>query len=218
MEPTASDWDARNEAWNARVERLGVERSIYHSKHQAPEFPAVTKLQRDAIWPHFLAGLNGTERTALDFGCGYGRWTPMLAEAVGQAVGVDPTTALLEHARKTPHSPRVTYARYQHGQIPATDQAFDVIWCCMVLSTVLKADMLTDTLAELERVAKPGALVCFIDNTSTVDGRPVRSKYSISRTIEEYQAAFAPWVDLAVKGDYVDFGEINTVFVGRVHG
>lgn len=217
MTLTRADWDARDQAWQARVAKLGVERAIYHSKHQATEFPAVTSMQRKAIWPHFTAALNGTERTALDFGCGYGRWTPMLAEAVGQALGIDPTVALLEHARKSRHAARVNYARYEHGRIPSDDHSFDVIWCCMVLSTVLTDAMFDATLEELRRVSKPGALVCLIDNTSTVDGRPVRSKYSISRTIDEYQAAFAPWVDLEVKGDYIDFGEINTVFVGRVH-
>jgi ubiquinone/menaquinone biosynthesis C-methylase UbiE len=214
---TTEEWDARDQAWQARVAKLGVERAIYHSKHQAPEFPAVTAMQREAIWPHFTAALNGTERIALDFGCGYGRWTPMLAEAVGNAIGVDPTSALLAHAEERKPD-GVTYARYQHGQIPAPDQAFDVIWACMVLSTVLTHGMFVATLHELRRVAKPGALVCLIDNTSLVDGRPVRSKYSISRTIEEYHAAFAPWVDLSVQGDYIDFGEINTVFTGRVHG
>lgn len=216
---TDADWDARDQAWQDRVARFGVERSIYHSRHTAEEFPAVTALQRQAIWPHFLGALTGMERTALDFGCGYGRWTPMLAGAVGSALGVDPTEALLEHAnQQKPDGVDVAYARYERGHIPADNKTFDVVWSCMVLSTVLTDGMFTATLEELRRVAKPGALICLIDNTSMLDGRPVRSKYSISRTIAEYREAFAPWVDLAVRGDYIDFSEINTIFTGRVRG
>lgn len=216
--PTRADWDARDEAWRKRVDKLGVERAIYHSKHTAPDFPAVTVLQQQAIWPHLVTALNGTERDALDFGCGYGRWTPQLATTIGAALGVDPTEALLAHAEAhRPAGVPVRYERYRHGRILAADASFDVIWCCMVLSTVLHDGMFDATLEELRRVARPNALICLIDNTSTVEGSPVRSKYSISRTVEEYLAAFS-WADLQVKGDYVDFGEINTVFTGRVRG
>jgi ubiquinone/menaquinone biosynthesis C-methylase UbiE len=218
--PAPEEWDARVEAWQARVAKLGAERAIYHSKHTAEEFPAVTEMQQAAIWPHFIGALTGQERRALDYGCGYGRWTPQLAAALGFARGVDPTPELLELARERLRADRgpgrVEYARLVRGQIPSTASSFDVIWACMVLSTVLTDGMFRATLAELRRVARPGGLVFIIDNTSRADGEPVRSKYSISRTIDEYVGAFRSWVELAPVGQYIDLGEINTVFRGRV--
>lgn len=219
--PTDADWDARVTAWRGRVARWGVERSIYNKKHGPDEWPAVTAMQQAAIWPHFLAALNGSESRALDFGCGYGRWTPQIAETVGYALGVDPTPELLAHAEATrPALSRgvLEYAPYVRGRIPAADGSFDVLWACMVLSTVLDGGMFAATLEELRRVMRPGGMVCLIDNTSMEDGRtPVVSRYSISRTIAEYRAAFAPWATLERVGEYIDRREINTVFTGRVH-
>lgn len=215
MAVTREAWAQRVDAWEARVTRLGVERAIYHTGHRAVEFPSVTQLQQDAIWPPLVAALHGTERVALDYGCGYGRWTPALGALVGEALGVDPTPALLAAAQARDHGAAVRYALLQEGRIPAAAGTFDLIWVCMVLSTILQEDMFDATVTELRRVAKPGALICLTDNTSTIHGQPVRSSYSRSRTVDEYQAAF-PWADLRVVGGYVDLGEINTVFTGRV--
>ena len=215
-----AEWHARVNAWQDRVAKYGVERSIYHIKHQAPDFPAVTALQQQAIWPHFLAARSGLETRALDFGCGYGRWTPQLAATIGYALGVDPTPDLLTHAVATrPPLARgvLEYRLYEQGHIPAPDRHFDVLWCCMVLSTVLEDRMFAATLTELRRVLQPGALILLTDNTSREDGRPIRSRYSMSRTIAEYTRAFASWASLRPVGDYVDRAEINTVFAGRVH-
>lgn len=219
MVPTAADWDARVAAWQTRVHHLGVERSIYHMKHQAPEFPAVTALQHHAIWPAFLAALTDQDRRVLDFGCGYGRWTAALAEATGYALGVDPTPELLAHAqtRPQPATGIVEFRPYRRGRIPAEDHSFDVLWSCMVLSTVLDPGMFAATLTELCRVMRPSGLVFVIDNTSREDGSAVRGRYSMSRTITEYQEAFAPWAVIRPVSAYVDLGEINTVFSGRVH-
>lgn len=219
--PTVEDWQARREAWRDRVAALGVERAVYHKKHRTPEaFAAITKLQEDTIFPVLRQALTPEDRVTLDFGCGHGRWTQKLADLTGTAIGVDPTRPLLETAIVNSRgSQNVTFALYENGTIPLVgmDGRIDVLWVCMVLSTILDDRMFAATLRELRRVCHPGTLVCLTDNTSMADGRPVRSPYSISRTIQEYQDAFASWVRLEPVADYQDFGEINTVFLGRVH-
>jgi hypothetical protein len=37
----------------------------------------------------------------------------------------------------------------------------------------------------------------------------------MSRTVEEYRAAFAKWVDLQLLGAYTDLGEVNSIMAGR---
>jgi ubiquinone/menaquinone biosynthesis C-methylase UbiE len=217
--PHIDQWDARAAAWHTRVEKMGVDRAIFHKKHKTPaQLAWITRVQQEAIWPHLVAALDGTEQRALDFGCGMGRWTPALADLVGYALGVDPTPELLTYAethRPVGGSGVLEYAPYVRGRIPADDQWFDVLWVCMVLSTVLDDAMFHTTLEELRRVLRPGALIVLTDNTSREDGRPIRSGDSMSRTVKEYRQAFA-WADLRRVGQYIDWHEINTVFVGRV--
>ena len=63
-------------------------------------------------------------KTALDVGCGDGRFCRMMAEHVPEVTGLDPTEALLEEARAFGH------ARYVKGvaeQLPFADQSFDLV-------------------------------------------------------------------------------------------
>jgi len=224
MEPTPrpgeADWEARVTAWRDRVARVGVERSIYHLRHKrAADFQAITRVQRAAIWPHAVAAVGDRRGVALDVGCGYGRWTPDLAALVGEAIGVDPTPELIAQAtatRPAAFGARVRYALMVHGRIPVPDRSVDVLWVCMVLSTVLADDMFAATLEELRRVVREEAVIVLTDNTSRADGRPIHGKYSRSRTVEAYVTAFAPWATIQPVGQYVDVGEVNTVFTGVV--
>jgi ubiquinone/menaquinone biosynthesis C-methylase UbiE len=213
------DWRDREVAWNARVNSLGAERAVYHKRHRTPEdFAAITKIQEEAIWPILLRERTPADHLVLDFGCGHGRWTTKLATTFGYAVGIDPTPTLLAKAMETKPSNGVEFKPYFEGYIPLLDNSVDVLWSCMVLSTVLDPAMFQVTLEEMCRVVHVNSLVVIIDNTSMDDGRPVRSPYSISRSVGEYQDAFAPWVKLTTVGAYTDFGEVNTIFCGRVHG
>ena len=214
------NWEARKREWDTRVESLGVDRAVFHLRHRTPEaLAAITKLQEDAILPIFERQLEplltGAEVTALDFGCGIGRWTPYLAATCGKVIGVDPTAQFLEYAKEhSPLDPPSEYRLYHNGRIPMEDGEADVVWACMVLSTVLDDAMLAATIAEIDRVLKPGGLMFLVDNTWGV-GKPVRSRWSMSRTVIEYQAAFAKVATLVEYGHYVDLGETNTIMAGR---
>lgn len=222
------NWEARRREWDTRVESLGVGRAVFHLRHKTPEaLKAITDLQEQAILPVFRTLLQdgpreGTgllaETVALDFGCGIGRWTPMLARTCGMAIGVDPTEQFLAYARKynALEAPS-TYLDYKNGCIPLDDSSVDVVWACMVLSTVLDDVMLKATIVEIDRVLKPGGLMFLVDNTWGPKGE-VRSRWSMSRTVIEYQVAFAKVAPLMELGQYVDLGETNTIMAGRKGG
>lgn len=210
-----SDWEKRREEWDLRYRMFG-RRSVFHIGHGEQELMDITLKQRETILPLLRSSLNGREFLALDFGCGWGRWTETLAnEILGQAIGVDPTPGLLAEAMSLRASPRVEFGLLNDGKIPLDDRSVDLFWACLVFSTILDETILATTMSEVQRVLAPGALVFIVDNTEGRGGRPVRSRWSISRTVEEYRALFSEIVDLEVLGSYEDLGEINTIMSGR---
>lgn len=216
------NWEARRREWDTRVETLGVDKAVFHLRHRTPEaLAAITRLQEQAILPVFYTLLGGVpavykdeEVTLLDFGCGIGRWSPTLQQ-IGRTIAVDPTMRFIEYARmNNPLDPPSGYRLYQDGRILMEDGEADVVWACMVLSTVLDEVMLAATIKEIDRVLKPGGLMFLVDNTWG-HGKPVRSRWSMSRTVAEYRAAFSKVAPLTEHGHYVDLGETNTIMAGR---
>lgn len=215
----AIDWDARKEAWEGRAQRLG-KRAVLHVGHGTPEAQEkIYQVQYDTIIPLWQKAIakQGYQRI-LDFGCGVGRWTDTLQRTSdANVLGVDPTETFLSTCIRENENPRVEFRLYEHGRIPAKDESVDAIWACMVLSTILDVEggMFEHTIRELKRVLVPGGLMFLVDNTEGRGGHPVRSPYSISRTIEQYNAAFRPWCSqFQPRGEYVDLGEKNTIFYG----
>lgn len=214
-------WAEQAAAWERRVAQYGPTRAIFHLKHDPATFEAVTDAHAAITIPPLIAQLRPSDTWLLDYGCGWGRWTTRLAEATGRpVVGVDVTPALIAEAvRRVREAPCHTQVAFAHipssGECPAVPDTVPVIWAFTVLSAVTDPDLLAATLAEWRRVLAPDGLVYLIDNTSKVNGRPVRSRWSVSRTVVEYQALFADWCPLTVLGDYVDLGEVNTIFAGR---
>lgn len=228
-------WSERNIAWASRAAVLG-RRAVLHVGHKTTEQQlAIFQKQAEVILPKFEAAFNElrAERVkagkayhlfrTLDYGCGVGRWTRELAELTGGSVlGVDPTEAFLDicrHDYGDDATGTIAFERLVNGRVPAENGAFDVVYACMVLSTVLDVEggMFTESLREIERVLSIGGLMFLVDNTAGRGGREVRSPYSISRTVKQYRDAFNEHVhvDLKVVGEYEDLGEINTIFVGR---
>jgi SAM-dependent methyltransferase len=210
------DWTARRALWEERVQAMGT-RAVFNNRRGPEALAEITKIQQDTILPLFRQHLlDKQELLTLDFGCGYGRWTPLLAQATGYwAVGIDICPALLAEAERQNSSPFVEYRLYSEGNIPLETGEADVIWACLVLSTILDDDMLLATAQEFKRVLRPGGLLFITDNTLGPGGRPIFGRWSRSRTAEEYQKAFKSVADLQVIGAYFDLDEKNEILAGR---
>jgi ubiquinone/menaquinone biosynthesis C-methylase UbiE len=102
----------------------------------------------------------------LEGGCGNGIALAELLDIVGQRgqiVGVDPTKAFIEAARRRTQERAAANARYEVGDIrklPSPANAFDAAFCDKVL---IHAGPAPASVGELARVTKPGGSVGVVD-------------------------------------------------------
>ena len=113
----------------------------------------------EQILPLAAAHLDGVGRV-LDVGAGEGQ-VARLAASCGAAtvVGVDPTWAQLEVARRRGGGP--VYARAEAGRLPFPGGAFDAVVACLVFEHINDPD---SALAEVGRVLVPGGRFLFFLN------------------------------------------------------
>ncbi len=195
------------EYWSARADELGAA-AVFNRGHSPARHAEITAHQKDVLYPCLRAELAGWERDVLDFGCGTGRFTRDLAALVsGQAIGVDPISALLDLA---PRHSSVDYKTMTPGRVPADTGSIDVVWVCLVLGGITDADDLRQTASELERVLQQDGLLFLVEN---VANRPSSSTW-VYRTVAEYSSLFRS-VALRQVGEYVDLGERIAVLAGR---
>jgi ubiquinone/menaquinone biosynthesis C-methylase UbiE len=112
----------------------------------------------------FLAPLRGDER-ALDAGTGAGTLALALAPLVGEVVGVDLVPELLESARRDA-PPNATFIEADLTALPFESYTFDLACSRRTLHHVSRPEL---AVAELARVAKPGARVFVDDQIAPMD-------------------------------------------------
>jgi SAM-dependent methyltransferase len=94
---------------------------------------------------------SGTFRSALDVGCGEGRFCRMLRALDIPTVGIDPTPALIEHARQLDPAGDYRVGRAEALELP--DATFDLV--VAYLSLIDIPDVAT-AIAQMTRVLRPG--------------------------------------------------------------
>ncbi len=111
-----------------------------------------------------LAPFSGDER-ALDAGCGTGALAYALAPRVAEVVGVDPSPAFLEAARRGA-PPNCTFLEADATALPFEYGAFDLSGCLRVLHHVRRPELVV---SELARVTRPGGKILVADQLGHVD-------------------------------------------------
>ncbi|WP_406238561.1 class I SAM-dependent methyltransferase [Nocardia sp. NBC_01009] len=114
--------------------------------------------RRDRVYRRLaeLSGAGPGDRV-LDIGCGTGYLTRRLAAVVssGTVVGLDPSAAVLDHARRITTDSNCTYTVGVAESLTAEDDSFDVVANCLMLHH-LPEDLRPTALTEMRRVLRPG--------------------------------------------------------------
>jgi len=96
--------------------------------------------------------------SVLDVGCGTGCLAVALSKRcqVKQVHGVDFSSAYIEHAKRSIHDPRIAFEVGDACALAFPDRSFDRVLSLLMLHFVPRAD---EAIAEMRRVARPGAVV-----------------------------------------------------------
>jgi SAM-dependent methyltransferase len=98
----------------------------------------------------------GCHGEALDYGCGSGVSTRLLADLGFNVVGVDINKEMLLSAFQRPDG--IPYAWMKHDKIPFKDNHFSLVLAVMVLLEMPSLQIMLQSLREITRVLKPGGL------------------------------------------------------------
>ena len=108
--------------------------------YDATEIPVVYDRGRDhgpenlQLWMNIVASCVGDQpvKTILDLGCGTGRFSEALAiHFDAEVIGLDPSTKMLDQARKKLHDPRVRYQPGAGEAMPLADDSVDLVYMSM---------------------------------------------------------------------------------------
>jgi ubiquinone/menaquinone biosynthesis C-methylase UbiE len=120
--------------------------------------------------------------TALDVGCGTGEEVRTMAATAGAAVGVDASRTFVEEAsRRTGPEYEARFEQARAEELPFEDASFDGV---RTERTLQHVDDLAAALAEMCRVAKPGARIVALEpdwDTLVIDAGPLTSTRAVTR-------------------------------------
>jgi SAM-dependent methyltransferase len=149
-------------SWQERAEQCGGDCAVY-----APDDPRLSRWLALVHGECLREALNllRPDAVVVDFGCGTGEKTAVLAARAGQVVALDITPGMLQRARDRCAGLNVLVGRIDGVHLPLHDASIDVVW----ISSVLRYSLLVpeprhrEIVDELHRVLRPGGYVCNVE-------------------------------------------------------
>ena len=199
------------EYWQTRAKAHG-KHAVYNMTHSLDELESVDKYQieiySNVLKKHLDKIGGGQKLVALDFGCGPGRFEPMLSKMAHKVYATDPISALIELA------PKIGNVEYlllgENEKIDLADNSVDLVFVSLALGGIVDKEQLKSAIYELKRVAKPNALFFIVENTAKQDNQT----HWHYRSANDYIELFKP-INLQLETTYEDVNEEISVMCGR---
>ncbi|WP_417834363.1 class I SAM-dependent methyltransferase [Thalassospira xiamenensis] len=156
--------------------------------------------------------------TALDIGCGEGRFCRMLSNLGIAATGIDPTERLIEHARSC--DPNGTYYVHYAEKLDLPDGAFDLVTSYLSMIDITDIDA---AVSEMVRVLRPGGtlLIANLNSFSTaatpttwVKGDNGSEHFCLDRYMEE-RSEWVQWRGIRIKNWHRPFSRYMKILLSH---
>lgn len=161
----------------------------------------------------------GRFRNALDVGCGEGRFCRLLKAAGIAAIGIDPTTQLLETARS--RDPGGDYREGRAERLEFPDDSFDLV---VSYITLIDIPDYKAAIAEMARVLKPGGALLLANLTGFTSACASRGwvrddagaylHYPVDRYLDEFPFWFE-WSGIRVENWHRPLAAYMAAFLGN---
>ncbi len=124
-------------------------------------------------------GLLGSDRDALDLGCGMGRFAEALGPHLRSVLGLDLSSGMVDEARRRSRHAHVRYAVGTGRDLAGVDDAsVDFVLAADVFPYLVEAGLAARHVAELARVLRPGGTAVVLNYSYR--GEPTRDRAELS--------------------------------------
>ena len=121
--------------------------------------------QKDRILAHVLGAIDVGYATGLDYGCGVGRFTHMLASRCKKLYAVDLLEAQAIKCAEFADNVVARMIKYPEP-LDISDASVNLVWVCTVLQHIVDPDLIKFVGGELKRVLAPGARVVLLEQAN----------------------------------------------------
>ncbi len=112
------------------------------------------------------------ESSAVDLGCGVGRFSRAFASRFREVLGIDVSAEMVKQAREAnPDSPNLRFAAGDGVTLPSGDGAHDFVWSYEVFQHMPDEDVIRSNLREVARILRPDGLALLHVKTEPEGGR-----------------------------------------------
>lgn len=122
-------------------------------------------------------------RFTLDFGCGNGRFSDLLAQNCRFLLGVEITHQMLDMAKDESRCPNAGFALFDGLSLPVRDEKVDLAVSVNVLQYVTDDSELMNVVSEVQRSLKPGGRFLCIEQVT-------KNRKRWQRNVQTYLDAF----------------------------
>jgi ubiquinone/menaquinone biosynthesis C-methylase UbiE len=131
-----------------------------YSRHMLP-WLIDRAMRQKVLGPYRARVVGAAEGRVLEFGIGSGLNLPLYGAAVHTVIGVEPSSALLDRARRQAAQMPVELIEGSAEALPLADMSVDTVVTTWTLCTIPDA---ARALAEAHRVLRPGGALLFVEH------------------------------------------------------